>query len=147
NATVRLDFVNDEKSKLGIPLPQGTVRVYKADNADQVVFVGEDAIEHTPKNETVKLSLGQAFDVTARGRQADFTILGRDSFERAYEIELKNAKKDTVTVTLAQTVPGDWKIIAESQTHEKPDASTAIWHVRIPAEGSTKLAYRVRVQF
>jgi hypothetical protein len=147
NATVRVMFVNDEKSRLGIPLPQGTVRVYKADNAGQAIFVGEDAIEHTPKNETVKLALGQAFDVTARGRQTDFRILSSRVFESAYEIEFKNAKTEPVTVILAQTVPGDWKMVEEDMTHEKPDASTALWHVSIPAGGSTKLTYRVRVKY
>jgi hypothetical protein len=147
NATVRLMFTNDEKSRLGIPLPQGTVRVYKADNAGQAIFVGEDAIEHTPKNETVKLSLGQAFDITARGKQTDFTIIGRQVFESAYEIEFKNAKSEPVTVILAQTVPGDWKMEQESLVHEKADASTALWHVTIPAAGSTKLTYRVRVKY
>ena len=147
NATVRLVFVNDEKSRLGIPLPQGTVRVYKADSAGQAIFVGEDAIQHTPKNETVKLALGQAFDVTARGKQTDFEILGSQAFESAYEIEFKNAKAEPVTVVLAQSVPGDWKLIQESLGHEKPDASTALWHVAIPAGGSTKLTYRARVKY
>jgi hypothetical protein len=147
NATVRLMFVNDEKSRLGIPLPQGTVRVYKADNAGQAIFVGEDAIQHTPKGESVKLALGQAFDVTARGKQTDFQILTRQTFESAYEIEFKNAKNEPVTVILAQTVPGDWKMVQESVVHEKPDAFTALWHVTIPADGSTKLTYRVRVKY
>jgi hypothetical protein len=140
-------FVNDEKSRLGIPLPQGTVRVYKADNAGQAIFVGEDSIQHTPKNETVKLTLGQAFDVTARGKQTDFEILGSRVFESAYEIEFKNAKTEPVTVILAQGVPADWKMIRESIGHEKPDASTALWHITIPAEGSSKLTYSVRVKY
>jgi hypothetical protein len=147
NADVRLMFVNDEKSRLGIPLPQGTVRVYKADNAGQAIFVGEDSIQHTPKNETVKLTLGQAFDVTARGKQTDFEILGSRVFESAYEIEFKNAKTEPVTVILAQGVPADWKMIRESIGHEKPDASTALWHITIPAEGSSKLTYSVRVKY
>jgi hypothetical protein len=147
NATVRLAFTNDEKSQLGIPLPGGIVRVYKADNAGQAIFVGEDSVDHTPKNETVKLALGQAFDVTARGKQTDFEDLGSDLYESAYEIEFKNAKSQPVTVTLAQSVPGDWKLVGESQAHEKPDSSTALWHVTIPAEGSAKLTYRVRVKY
>jgi hypothetical protein len=147
NATVRLSFTNDEKSRMGMPLPGGTVRVYKADNAGQAIFVGEDTVDHTPKNETVKLSLGQAFDVTARGKQTDFEDLGSDLYESAYEIEFKNAKNQPVTVTLAEGMPGDWKMIRESQAHEKPDASTALWHITIPAEGSAKLTYRVRVKY
>jgi len=147
NASVRLKFVNTEKSGLGIPLPQGTVRVYKADNAGQAIFVGEDAIQHTPKNEYVDLTLGQAFDVTARGKQTDFETLGDNVYESAYEIEFKNAKSEAVTVILAQTVPGDWKMLEESANHEKADASTALWHISVPANGSTKLAYRVRVKY
>jgi hypothetical protein len=147
NASVRLKFVNTEKSGLGIPLPQGTVRVYKADNAGQAIFVGEDAIQHTPKNEYVDLTLGQAFDVTARGKQTDFETLGDNVYESAYEIEFKNAKSEAVTVILAQTVPGDWKMLEESANHEKADASTALWHITVPANGSTKLAYRVRVKY
>ncbi len=147
NASVRLKFVNDEKSGLGIPLPQGTVRVYKADNVGQAIFVGEDAIQHTPKNEFVDLTLGQAFDVTARGKQTDFETLGDDVYESAYEIEFKNAKPEAVSVILAQTVPGDWKMLEESAEHEKADASTALWRISIPASGSTKLTYRVRVKY
>jgi hypothetical protein len=147
NASVRLKFVNTEKSGLGIPLPQGTVRVYKADNAGQAIFVGEDAIQHTPKNEYVDLTLGQAFDVTARGKQTDFETLGDNVYESAYEIEFKNAKSEAVTVILAQTVPGDWKMLEESANHEKADASTALWHISVPANGSTKLTYRVRVKY
>src|SRR5467141_1852055 len=147
NASVRLKFTNTEKSGLGIPLPQGTVRVYKADNAGQAIFVGEDAIQHTPKNEYVDLTLGQAFDVTARGKQTDFETLGDNVYESAYEIEFKNAKSEAVTVILAQTVPGDWKMLEESTNHEKADASTALWHISVPANGSTKLTYRVRVKY
>jgi hypothetical protein len=147
SASVRLKFVNTEKSGLGIPLPQGTVRVYKADNAGQAIFVGEDAIQHTPKNEYVDLTLGQAFDVTARGKQTDFETLGDNVYESAYEIEFKNAKSEAVTVILAQTVPGDWKMLEESANHEKADATTALWHISVPANGSTKLTYRVRVKY
>jgi hypothetical protein len=147
NASVRLKFVNTEKSGLGVPLPQGTVRVYKADNAGQAIFVGEDAIQHTPKNEYVDLTLGQAFDVTARGKQTDFETLGDNVYESAYEIEFKNAKSEAVTVILAQTVPGDWKMLEESANHEKADASTALWHISVPANGSTKLTDRVRVKY
>ncbi len=147
NASVRLKFVNTEKNNLGIPLPGGTVRVYKADNAGQAIFVGEDVIQHTPKNEYVDLTLGQAFDVTARGRQTDFEKVADDVFESAYSIEFKNAKSEPVTVILAQTVPGDWKMLEESQASEKPDSSTARWQVTIPAEGATTLTYRVRVKY
>jgi hypothetical protein len=147
NATVKLKFVNDEKSKLGSPLPKGVVRVYKADTQGEAVFVGEDAIDHTPKNEDVDLTLGQAFDITARAKQTDFEQISDRVYENEYAIEIKNAKKDKVTVDLREAIPGDWKIVKESQEHKKLDSSTAGWLVEVPAEGSTTLTYRVRMQF
>jgi hypothetical protein len=147
NATVKLKFINDEKSKLGIPLPKGVVRVYKADSQGESVFVGEDSIDHTPKNESLDLTLGQAFDITARTKQIDYERLSDRIYENEYEIELKNAKKETVTVDLREQMPGTWKIIKESQEHKKLDAHTAGWLIQIPAEGSTKLTYRARFEF
>ena len=147
NADVRLIFENTEAAKLGMPLPKGIVRVYKADANGNAIFVGEDAIDHTPKNELVKLVLGQAFDVTARGKQTDFSVIADDVYESGYSIEFKNAKTEPVTVTLSQYFPGDWQVLAESAPHVKADASTANWNVTIPAEGSTTLTYRVRVKY
>ena len=147
NATVKLKFVNDEKSKLGMPLPKGIVRVYKADSQGESVFVGEDSIDHTPKNEDVSLTLGQAFDITARAKQTDFEQISERVYENEYEVEIKNAKADKVTVDLREAVPGDWKMVKESQEHKKLDAHTAGWLVEVPANGSAKLTYRVRMEF
>ncbi|MES1152295.1 MAG: DUF4139 domain-containing protein [Dongia sp.] len=147
NATVKLKFVNDETSKLGMPLPKGVVRVYKADTQGEAVFVGEDSIDHTPKNEDVNLTLGQAFDITARAKQTDFEQISDRVYENEYEVEIKNAKPDKVTVDLREAIPGDWKIVKESQEHKKLDASTAGWLIDVPANGSVKLTYRVRMQF
>jgi len=147
NATVRMAFDNSEADHLGMPLPKGTVRVYKNDSAGQALFVGEDAIDHTPKGETIHLNLGQAFDVTAQPKQTEFDQLSDRVFEAAFEIEVKNAKKEAVTVTVAEQFPAQWKIIDESLPHEKVQAFQAEWKVPVPAEGSTKLKYRVRVTF
>jgi len=147
NATVKLKFVNDEKSKLGMPLPKGVVRVYKADSQGEAVFVGEDSIDHTPKNEDISLTMGQAFDITARAKQTDFEQISDRIFENEYEIELKNAKADKVTVDVREAIPGDWKMIKESQPHQKLDSQTAGWLVDVPANGSAKLTYRVRMEF
>ena len=147
NAEVRVKLKNDEASHLGLPLPSGVVRVYKADSGGDAVFVGEDHIDHTPKNEEVDLMLGRAFDVTARGKQVSYDRVSDNVFENAYEIEVKNAKKEPVTVTLREFVPGDWKMLEESVKHEKVDASTAEWQLQVPAEGSAKLTYKVRITF
>lgn len=149
---VMLEFENSEASHLGMPLPKGTMRVYKRDEKGNVQFVGEDSIDHTPRNETVRLKLGQAFDVTADKRQTDFTREraaggARYVFESAYEIVLKNAKKEPVTVVVREPVGGDWKMLEESHPHEKVAAGTAQWRVTIPAEGSVPLRYRVRVRY
>ncbi len=147
NATVRLMFDNKEQDKLGMPLPMGIVRVYKNDSSGQALFVGEDRIAHTPKGETVKLALGQAFDVTAQPKQTEFEQLSDRIFEAAFEIEIKNAKKEAVTVRIDENIPGMWEILSESHPHEKVDAFQAGWNVDVPAEGASTLKYKVRVKF
>jgi hypothetical protein len=137
---------------LGIPLPRGVIRMYKKDSQGNAQFVGEDRIDHTPKNETVRLKLGDAFDVTADRKQTDFQKLagtGRYNyvFESAYEIVLKNAKQEPVTVTVREPMPGDWTMVSASQPHTKAASGTAEWQVNIPAEGRTTLSYRVRVRY
>ncbi|MBX6320982.1 MAG: DUF4139 domain-containing protein [Rhodospirillaceae bacterium] len=147
NATVRIAFDNSEAGRLGLPLPKGVVRVYKRDSRGQMIFLGEDSIDHTPKNESVRLNLGQAFDVTARARQTEFEQLGEETFESAYAIEIKNAKSEPVTVTVSQAMPGTWTILQESLPHTKTDAFRAEWQVGVAAEGSTTLTYRVRTKY
>ena len=148
---VNLSFRNQEPA-LGIPLPRGVIRVYKRDAEGHAQFVGEDQIDHTPKNEEIRLKLGDAFDVTASRKQTDFKrsdgAARRDMiFESAFEITLKNAKKEAVTVKLLEPIPGTWEILQESQKHQKDAANLATWSVSVPAEGSTVLTYRVRSRF
>jgi hypothetical protein len=137
---------------LGVPLPKGVVRVYKKDGQGNAQFVGEDRIDHTPKNETVRLKLGEAFDVTADRKQTDFKKLagtGRYNyvFESAYEIVLKNAKSVAAVVTVREPMPGDWTMVSESQPHAKAASGTAEWKVSVPAEDRATLTYRVRVRY
>ena len=146
NAMVRLVFDNNEASKLGLPLPKGIIRVYKDDSNGQALFVGEDEIEHTPKNEVVRLNLGQAFDVTARSRQTDYQKLGAHNYEVAFSVEIKNAKKQAITATVLEVIPGDWKMIEESLSHTSPNSNQAQWAVPVPAEGKTVLTYRLRTR-
>jgi hypothetical protein len=93
------------------------------------------------------LTLGQAFDITARAKQTDFEQISDRVYENEYEVEIKNAKSEKVTVDLREQVPGDWKMIKETQPHKKLDAHTAGWLIEVPANGSTKLTYRVRMEF
>lgn len=150
--SVFVDFDNKEAAKLGMPLPKGIMRVYKKDSQGNAQFVGEDRIDHTPKNETVRLKLGEAFDVTADKKQSDFKTLPRPSkassmFESAYEIVIKNAKKERVSVTVQEPIPADWKIIKESHPSQKATSNTAVWKIDVPAEGKITLKYRVQVKY
>jgi len=149
---VFVEFANRKEAQLGMPLPKGVVRVYKQDRSGQPQFIGEDRIDHTPENETVRLKLGDAFDVTANRKQTDFRKLGGDSrynyrFESAFEIVLKNAKEEAVTVTVVEPVPGDWKLLSESHPHRKGSANAAVWQVPVPAKGEAVLTYRVEVSY
>ena len=149
---VYVEFQNKEKDGLGIPLPKGIVRVYKKDKAGNAQFIGEDNIDHTPKNEDIRLKLGDAFDITADKKQTNFkkrNAFGKYNyaFESSYEIELKNAKKEEVTVVVREPIPGDWKMIEETHPSSKVAAGTAEWRVKVPAEGNTTLKYTVLVRY
>ncbi|MEO7105690.1 MAG: DUF4139 domain-containing protein [Rhodoferax sp.] len=149
---VFVEFDNKEASQLGMPLPKGIIRVYKKDKSGNAQFIGEDKVDHTPKNETVRLKLGDAFDVTADKKQTDFKKLTGNSkynyvFESAYEIVLKNAKKEPVVVTVQEPMPGDWQVLSESHPHTKGASNTAVWKISVPAEGNTKLVYSSQVKY
>ncbi|MCS6787523.1 MAG: DUF4139 domain-containing protein [Thiobacillaceae bacterium] len=148
---VYLEFVN-QGGVLGVPLPKGVVRVYKKDAAGRAQFIGEDAIEHTARGEKVRLRLGQAFDLTADKRQTDFQRIagpmGRGGVhESAYELIVRNAKREPVVLKVIEPMPGDWQMVAESQPHRKETAHTAVWLLKVPAEGEARLTWRVRVRY
>ncbi len=150
--TVYLAATNDEASNLGLPLPAGVVRIYQRDSQGNAQFVGEDKIDHTPKNEALRLKLGRSFDVTAERKQTEFKKLSgtgpwQYQFEGAYEILVKNAKSEPETVVLQERIPGDWSMLEESAPHEKGNANTAVWRLEVPAEGESRLSYRVRVRY
>ena len=149
---VFVEIVNSKKNNLGLPLPKGVVRVYKKDGRDRLQFVGEDRIDHTPENETLRLKLGDSFDVTALRKQSDFKKVAGFArynyvYEAAFRIELKNGKKEAATVKVVEPVPGDWEMLEESLPHEKAASNTAVWQVPVPPLGATVLSYRVRVKY
>lgn len=150
-ANIYLSFENNKASQLGIPLPKGILRTYKKDRRDNVQFVGEDGIDHTAKNDTVRLKLGQSFDVTANKTQTAFklkpsTERNRKFYESAYEIVINNGKSEPVTVKVIEPMPGDWEIIKESQKSTKLNAHQNSWLVKVPAEGKTTLTYSTLVK-
>lgn len=137
---------DNKGGELGKPLPKGIVRVYMKDGQGRAQFVGEDRIEHTARNEPVRLRLGEAFDITADKVQTDFSKVSERVFESAYRIEIRNAKDEAVTVSVVEPMPGDWQIVQENLPHRKEEAFQAKWEVAVAAGKSATLEYRVRVK-
>jgi hypothetical protein len=144
---VFLEFENEEANDLGIPLPAGIMRIYQEDSEGMLQFAGEDNIKHTPKDETVTLRMGDAFDVIGERVQTDYRVLGSNTHESAYEISIRNHKEQDIVVDIVEPMPGDWEMVSASQDHEKKDARTAVFHVAVPKDGEAKVTYRVRVRF
>ncbi len=143
---VHINFKNSQENSLGIPLPAGTVRVYQGDSKGRVQFIGEDRIGHTPKDETLDLHIGNAFDVVAERKQTDFKSYGR-AFEFAFEISLRNHKPDPITVIVNEPIGGDWTMLDSNYKHEKTAAFAAQFKVPVAANAESVLKYRVRVQW
>lgn len=147
DVNVFLTFQNEEENSLGMPLPAGVVRVYQADSEGMLQFSGEDRINHTPKDEEVKMRLGNAFDIVAERTQTDFQRIADNVYEAAFEVTLRNHKETAVTVDIVEPMPADWQIIEKSHEFTKKDAFSAIFSVPVPQDGEVKVTYRVRVRY
>jgi hypothetical protein len=143
---VFVEFTN-KNGDPGQPLPKGIVRVYKKDKEGRPLFIGEDGIDHTPKNEQVRLRLGKAFDIFGNWKRTDFSRIADKVTEIAIAIELSNAKDIPTTVRMVEPVPGDWEMLQESHPHIKAGANLAMWDIAVPANGKTMLTYRVRMNW
>jgi hypothetical protein len=144
---VFVEIENKKEHNLGIPLPKGTIRVYKHDKEQSLQFVGEDSIDHTPKDEKIRIKLGDAFDVVGSRKQTDWKKIASDTYEAAFEISLRNHKKEDVVVKVVEPIPGDWTMLSSSHKHEKTEAFTAEFNVAVPKDKETKITYRVRMRF
>jgi hypothetical protein len=145
--SVFVELVNAAADGLGLPLPKGRVRVYKADRSGSQQLVGEDRIDHTPKDERVRIKMGEAFDVVGERVQRDWRRIGGNTYEVEWEITLRNHKAEDVVVSVIEPVPGDWEVVRETQAHEKLEAHTLRYRVPVPKGGAAKLGYRVRLRF
>jgi hypothetical protein len=140
-------FKNEEKSGLGMPLPAGTVRVYQADSRGGTQFAGEDNIGHTPKDETLRIYVGNAFDVVCERKQTDYKKLASDLYEMEYQITLRNHKDGPVTVEVREPVGGDWDVLNSNYKWTKLDVSTIGFQIPVDKDGTATLDYRVRVKW
>jgi hypothetical protein len=143
---VLLELKNSKEHRLGVPLPRGKVRVYKADASGSQQFIGEDWIDHTPRDERVKIKLGEAFDVVGERTQKEWRKLGAGLWEVEWEISLRNHKTQAQTVTVIEPVPGDWQVLHSTHAWEKPEAHTLRFSIAVPRESVAKLVYRVRIR-
>ena len=144
---VYYQFKNEERSGLGMPMPAGVVRVYQADSGGGVQFVGEDRIDHTPKDETLNLKIGNAFDVVCERNQIDFEKIAGTTYEVEYEITLRNHKATPITVEVNEPIGGTWRMLRSSHEWTKTAAWAARFSVPVAADGASVLKYRVRVTY
>jgi hypothetical protein len=140
-------FKNEAKTGLGMPMPAGVVRVYQADSRGGTQFVGEDRIDHTPKDETLNLKIGTAFDVVAARRQTDFQKIASNVYEMEFEVTLRNHKTMPVTVEVNEPIGGTWRMVTSTHPHTKTDAWAAQFSVPVAPDEAATLKYRVRVTY
>jgi len=140
-------FKNDPSAGLGLPMPAGIVRVYQNDSKGGTHFVGEDRIGHTPKDETLNLKIGNAFDVVAERKQVDFEKISSNVYEMEYEVAVRNHKATPIAVEVNEPIGGTWRMIRSTHEHTKTDAWAAQFNLQVPADGAATLRYRVRVNY
>ena len=147
NVEVFYQFRNEATSGLGLPMPAGIVRVYQADSRGGVLFAGEDRISHTPKDETLNVKIGHAFDVVCERKQIDFRRIAANVFEVEYEITLRNHKTSPITVEVNEPIGGTWQMLRSSFDWVKSEAWAARFTVPVAVDGTSALRYRVRVTY
>ncbi len=140
-------FKNDEQAGLGMPMPSGVIRVYQSDSKGGVQFVGEDHIGHTPKDETLNLKIGNAFDVVCERKQTDFEKIASNVYEFEYEITLRNHKATPIAVEVNEPVGGTWRMVRASHEWTKTAASASQFMVPVGPDQEALLRYRVRVSY
>src|SRR5271157_2876752 len=140
-------FKNEEKAGLGIPLPAGNLRVYQKDSKGGVLFIGEDRIDHTPKDEFISVKIGNAFDVVCDRKQTDYKSIAAHVWEMEFEITLRNHKDTPVTVQVNEPIGGSWEMLSSSYKYTKTSAWAAQFEVPVKANGESVLTYRIRAKW
>ena len=138
---------NDDRSGLGAPMPEGIIRVYQADSKGGLQFVGEDRIDHTPKDETIDLKIGNAFDVVCERNQVDFEKISETVYEMEFEITLRNHKATPISVEVNEPIGGTWRMLRSTHEWQKTAAWAAQFTVPVANDAAATLKYRVRVTY
>jgi hypothetical protein len=147
NVMVFYKFKNEEKSGLGMPMPAGNVRVYQKDSKGSILFVGEDRIDHTPKDEALNIHIGNAFDVISERKQIDYKHIDTHTWEMEFEITVRNHKDTPITVEVNEPIGGDWEMLTSSYKYAKTAAFAAQFNVPVAANGTSVLKYRIRTHW
>jgi hypothetical protein len=140
-------FKNEEKAELGMPLPAGNLRVYQKDSKGGLLFIGEDRIDHTPKDETVTVHIGNAFDIIAERKQTDYKSIATGVWEMEFEITLRNHKDAPITVEVNEPIGGDWEMLSSTYKFTKTAAWAAQFKVPVVKDGTSILKYRIRAKW
>ena len=144
---VVVEMTNSEKNGMGMPLPAGKVRVYKRDSKGQVQMVGEDKIDHTPREEKLRLYIGDSFDVVGERKRLDFRRISSNVIEEDFEIKVRNRKKTVETVRIVEHAWADWSIMRESMKSEKKDSNTFEYVVSLKPDEEKVVTYTVRTRW
>ena len=144
---VFLELENRERNNLGMPLPKGIVRVYKEDKDGSLQFVGEDQIDHTPKDEKFKLKIGEAFDVIGERVQTDYRQISPNLYEVGFDVSVRNHKQENVNVFVEEPVPGDWEMLSNTHPYDKLSAHLIRFNVPVAKDQEVKVRYRIRYRF
>lgn len=142
-----LEAVNSKENSMGFPLPKGRVRVYKLDDQGSQQFIGEDSIDHTPRDEKIRLNVGDAFDVVGDYKRTNYSKISDKVIEETFEVSLRNHKDTAETVDVIDHVWSDWQVTKSSAGFNKKDAHTIVFPVSVPANGETKVTYTIRTKW
>jgi hypothetical protein len=144
---VRIEFENRRENNLGMPLPMGRIKVYQRDRSGSVQMIGEDQIQHTPRDERISLVVGRSFDVVAERKRTHFRRLGTSAAETSFEIELRNRKEVPETVHVYERHWGDWKVTQQNFESRKLDANTLEFVVELKPGETKKIVYTVETRW
>ncbi len=142
---VFIGFVNSRDNDLGMPLPKGLVRLYKEDSMQSLQFIGEDTLDHTPKNERIRLLIGEAFDLVAERLQTKYRQISSRLHESAWEVRLRNRKQKPVTISVIEPMTGNWQVLEASHPYTQQDAFTLKFSVKVEPEEEVKIRYKLRI--
>lgn len=144
---VVIEMKNSENNGLGMPLPEGRVRLFKADDDGSLILLGEDNIDHTPKDETLKLKVGFAFDIKAKEEIINQRRISNKVEEKDFKVEFTNHKETTVEIEYEKQLFGYWEIISANFDYNKKNANTITGKVKVGPEQTINLEYTVRYAY